>query len=137
MAKQFTKDEMAILMKNPYTLSVTEKSIKHTLEFKELYWAKYTQGFRPSQIFRECGYDIAILSERRINGFTQHIKKEYAKYGYFREPRPHGAAKPPRSTDYEKMRQKTAMKEMQTELTYLRQEVDFLKKLIRLERKEK
>lgn len=137
MSKSFTEEEQRILNENPYTLSVSEKSIKHTLEFKEFFWKMYNEGQRPGRIFTAAGYDVKMLSERRINGFTQHIKKEYAKYGYFREPVPHKGIKNPGSVDYEKMRQKTAMKAMQTELTYIRQEVDLLKKLIRLEQSGK
>lgn len=137
MSKSFTEEERKVLSQNPYTLSVSEKSIKHTLEFKEFYWKLYNEGQRPGRIFAAAGYDVKMLGERRINGFTQHIKKEYAKYGYFREPVPHNGTKDPGKIDYEKMRQKTAMKAMQTELTYLRQEVDLLKKLIRLEQSGK
>ena len=137
MTKTFTEEERNILNQNPYTLSVSEKTIKHTLEFKEMFWKLYNEGQRPRRIFSEAGYDDMMLGERRINGFTQKIKKEYEKYGYFREPTPHNGSRDPRNIDYEKMRQKTAMKAMQTELTYLRQEVDLLKKLIKLEQSGK
>ena len=137
MTKTFTEEERNILNQNPYTLSVSEKTIRHTLAFKEFYWKLYNEGQRPSRIFAAAGYDVNILGERRINGFTQTIKKEHAKYGYFRESVPHNGKKDPGRIDYEKMREKTAIKAMQTELTYLRQEVDFLKKLIRLEQSGK
>jgi len=134
MAKHFTQEEIEILRANQYTLSVSEKTIKHTLNFKEVYWQMYNQGIGPTIIFRKCGYDTKMLGKSRIIGFSQHIKQEYDKYGYFRESKAHNTSRPPRDTNYEKMKEKQAMKAMQTELTYLRQEVDFLKKLIKLER---
>ena len=137
MSKLFSEEERKILNQNPYTLSVSEKTIKHTLKFKEFYWKLYNEGQRPGHIFAAAGYDVKMLGERRINGFTQKLKREYAKYGYFREPVPHNGTREPGKVDYEKMRQKAAMKAMQTELTYLRQEVDLLKKLIILEQSEK
>lgn len=137
MAKTFTQKEQDILRKNPYTLNVTETTLQFTLEFKNTYWDMYTQGLGPSQILIECGYDPKMLGSARITGLSQHLREEHKRYGCFHEARPINAAKHPSKAEYEKMSQKKAMKEMQTEIVYLRQEIDFLKKLIRLEQEEK
>lgn len=137
MAKTFTQKEQDILSNNPYTLNVTETTLQFTLEFKNTYWDMYSQGLGPSQILKECGYDPKMLGTARITGLSQHLREEHKKYGCFHEARPINAAKHPSKAEYEKMSQKKAMKEMQTEIVYLRQEIDFLKKLIRLEQEEK
>lgn len=137
MAKKFTQEEQHILKGNPYTLNVTETTLQFTLDFKNTYWDMYNQGLGPSQILRECGYDPKMLGKARIIGLSQHLREEFKKYGCFHEARPINAAKHPSKSEYEKMSQKKAMKEMQTEIIYLRQEIDFLKKLIRLEQEEK
>ena len=137
MAKKFTQEEQDILKTNPYTLSVTKTTLQFTLEFKETFWRMYKQGIRPGQILRECGYDPKMLGTARITGISQHLREEHKRYGCFHEARPINAARHPSKAEYEKMSQKKAMKEMQTEIVYLRQEIDFLKKLIRLEQEEK
>ena len=38
--KLFTPAEVEILSSNPYTLSVTSKTIRFTLAFKQAFWTK-------------------------------------------------------------------------------------------------
>ena len=62
----FTKAEMETLLRNPYVADVNEKSISYSTEFKFLFMDEYIKGKRPTQIFRDAGFDIRILGSKRI-----------------------------------------------------------------------
>ena len=62
----FTKTEMETLLRNPYVADVNEKSISYSTEFKFLFMNEYIKGKRPTQIFRDAGFDIGILGSKRI-----------------------------------------------------------------------
>ena len=62
----FTKAEMETLLRNPYVADVNEKSISYSTEFKFLFMNEYIKGKRPTQIFRDAGFDIGILGSKRI-----------------------------------------------------------------------
>lgn len=135
--REFTLDEIRILESNEYTLYATEHKIVHTQEFKEMFWEMYNNGTPPRKIFKEYGYDSEILGKRRICMYPSRLKEELSKYGEFRADKPKNKLKPPRNTDYERMQERKSMREMQNEIKYLRQEIDFLKKLIELAKAKK
>ena len=62
----FTKTEMETLLRNPYVADVNEKSISYSTEFKFLFMDEYIKGKRPTQIFRDAGFDIGVLGSKRI-----------------------------------------------------------------------
>ena len=62
----FTKAEMETLLRNPYVADVNGKSISYSTEFKFLFMNEYIKGKRPTQIFRDAGFDIGILGSKRI-----------------------------------------------------------------------
>ena len=134
--KRFTEEEMELLRKNPYTYRVTYNMLLLTVEFKEKFWKLYLQGFSPVSIFKELGYDPNILGAYRINNFTFMLKKamESGKpltQGVGGEVKP-----PPKNKNYSDLPFEAAIASMQYELSYLRQEVDFLKKLCSLDKSD-
>lgn len=131
--RKFTLDEIRILESNKYTLYATEDRIVHTKEFKETYWKMYNEGMPPRTIIKELGYDVDILGKKRASMYPSKLKEELDRNGEFRDRNSRSKLKPPTNTDYENMKDKKAMKEMQAELKYMRQELDFLKKLIELD----
>lgn len=129
----FSKSDVVILSKNPYTYSVSEKTIRYTLAFKEAFWELYRAGKAPRNIFIELGYDPNIIGQKRIEGVTKTLK-QYVSHGEaFRQGRQRSLYKPPKDTDYGTMPPLRAIATMQNELTYLRQEIEFLKKIIELD----
>ena len=130
--KEFTLDEIRILESNKYTLYATETKIVHTKEFKETFWRMYNQGIPPRNILKELGYDVQLLGKKRSSMYPTRLKEELERRGSFKEDTHHTKLKPPRDTNYEQMKDKKAIKEMQTELKYLRQELEFQKKIIEL-----
>lgn len=130
--KLFTEEQQQLLRQNPYIYSVTDTRITLTKEFKELFMTAYKAGESPRKILEDYGFDISIIGERRIWSISQHIRTEYKKYGEFHEgytPRsktagsdtPSDAAKPISETD--------EIKQLRHEVDYLKQEMEFLKKI--------
>lgn len=73
----FTKEEMKILLRNPYVSDVNEKSISYSTKFKFLFMEEYIEGKRPTQIFRDAGFDIKILGSKRIERACARWKESY------------------------------------------------------------
>ena len=128
----FTKREIQILKSNPYTYRVTESQIFYTKEFKEEFWRRYQEGETPRKIVEELGYDPDMLGTARLSGLQINIKKQALRPGGFTEGK--GRKKSLRSgmysVDYSPS-DETVVK-MQHEIMYLRQEVEFLKKITSL-----
>lgn len=128
--KPFTDEQIQILRQNPYTYSVNRLRLSFTKEFKEIFYSEYQAGELPRQILADHGYDPEILGERRVWGIASHIREQYQKYGGFHE----GSVKPgqekaeplsPNTPGSEK----EELKQLRHEVDYLRQEVEFLKKI--------
>ena len=128
----FTKREIQILKSNPYTYKVTESQIFYTKEFKEEFWRRYQEGETPRKIVEELGYDPDMLGTARLSGLQMNIKKQALRPGGFTEGK--GRKKSLKSgmysVDYSPS-DETVVK-MQHEIMYLRQEVEFLKKITSL-----
>ena len=130
--KLFTPEEIEILKANPYTLSVTTNTIRFTLTFKQVFWAKRQAGERLQDIFRDLGYDVSMLGDVRSKMIANHIRQQALSEHGLHE---HNASRTyrPDQVDYNKIPQNAAMVSMQHEILYLRQEIEFIKKIIELE----
>lgn len=124
--KVFTNQEVEMLRGNQYTYAVTPHILSFTKEFKELFWAEYQAGVIPRQILEKYGYPADVLGKERIWGIAHVIKKQYySPEGLHEGPLPKGvqtAAANGKTTE-EQVRQ------LQGEVQYLRQEIEFLKKI--------
>lgn len=129
MTKKFTSKEQDILIKNPYTLFVTDSTIKFTTAFKEEFWKRYQRGDVPRKIMADLNYSLEVLGKNRINGICQHIKNEaYSKKGFHE----YNKRPDPKFQEINKstLSDNQALVRMQSELIYMRQELDFIKKII-------
>jgi hypothetical protein len=126
---KFTSREQQILRKNQYTYRVTDSQIFFTKEFKEEFWRQYQLGSTPREIATSLGYDPDILGTSRLTGLQINIKKQAIRPKGFTEGK--GRRKCMQSeldSIDEKPSDKTIIK-MQHELLYLKQEMEFLKKI--------
>ena len=64
--KKYTKNEIRILKKNPYTFKVTENKLYFTAEFKKAFWTKYQAGMAPRKILEELGYDLKMFEQKQM-----------------------------------------------------------------------
>lgn len=62
--EKFTKEEKALLEKNPNIQAVLSNQVLYTTEFKEKAIAEYESGKSANQIFQEAGIDTSILSKQ-------------------------------------------------------------------------
>jgi hypothetical protein len=133
--KEYTAKEMKLLKANPYTFKVTKNKLYFTIEFKEAFWNTYQAGNAPRKILEDFGYDLEMFGQKQIDSMVQSIKRQ-AQSGYgFKQ----GENRTRRKSDkIEKLdnisndTQKT-LERVWNEVKYLRQEVEFLKKIVKTE----
>ena len=128
---KYTKKQQEELMKNKYTFKVQKDRIFFTKEFKQLFWNKYQAGVSPRKAIEQLGYDLKYFNQGQVDNLVQHLRKksiagEEFPEGHKRERRP-SIAPPPIDNSEQ------SMQYLQHEITYLRQEVEFLKKVLQPE----
>lgn len=128
--REYTQKEMKELMKNPYTLRVTKFKLSHTAKFKEDFWISYQAGNTPKKIIADMGYNPEMFGQKRIDSLVQHIKKE-ALSGHGFSEGPNRTKRIPVKEVKTDLTESPKIEQMQHELLYLRQEVEFLKKIIK------
>ena len=138
MAKSFTPEEMEALRKNPNTWTVTSKRISLTKAAKEQIIELLEKGYSARQCVKELGYDTEMLGRNRCDSIVFHVKEDVIRgkevhEGYIkRQPKRLTAEE----LDQLPMNQESYIR-MRNELVYLRQEVDFLKKISQLAKSKK
>lgn len=139
MKNYFTEEQQAELYSNLYTYKVTKSCIKFTDEFKNDFWKMYIDDMPIKEIFTKLGYDPALLGVKRIEGFVYHLRKEKLtdEQRVQSTNRALKVRRPPVDTKYSEMKSQDAIRAMEAELIYLRQEVEFLKKISQLEKSKK
>ena len=115
---------------NPYTLKVTKNKLYFTIKFKEDFWINYQAGNAPRKILSDLGYDLEYFGQKQIDSIVQRIKKEALSGNGFREGENRERRIPVKATNREELSSTQSIERMQNELLYLRQEVEFLKKII-------
>lgn len=120
--KPFNEEEVRILLANPYTAKVTTTQISFTDEFKDLFWKDYCNGLPAKLILQQYGYDPEMFGQSRINGIVYHLIRKNLKD-------PTNELKPRSCVSVNPDDPATAIKQLEHEVQYLRQEVEFLKKI--------
>ena len=111
--KVFSEEEQQLLRRNPYTFKVTHRQVWFTKEFKTEFKKRYDLGALPREIFADLGYDLKVVGDYRMNSFQNRINTPVSQGLVSVDENPDSAA----------------IVRMQHELLYLRQEVEFLKKI--------
>ena len=128
--KEYTPKQIKKLEANPYTLKVTKNKLYFTIKFKEDFWISYQAGNAPRKILSDLGYDLEYFGQKQIDSIVQRIKKEALSGDGFREGENRERRIPMKATNREELSSPQSIERMQNELLYLRQEVEFLKKII-------
>lgn len=128
--KEYTPKQIKKLEANPYTLKVTKNKLYFTIKFKEDFWINYQAGNAPRKILSDLGYDLEYFGQKQIDSIVQRIKKEALSGNGFREGENRERRIPMKATNREELPSPQSIERMQNELLYLRQEVEFLKKII-------
>lgn len=133
--KEYTTKEMKLLKANPYTFKVTKNKLYFTIEFKEAFWAAYQAGMAPRKILRDLGYDINIFGQKQIDSMVQSIKRQAQSRSGFSQGENRTRRKKEKLSIPEEpsIESKGVLTSILNEVKYLRQEVEFLKKITRIE----
>lgn len=134
---RFTQEQMNLLEANPFTLKVSETKISYTLEFKNLFLSLYEEGATVKDIFQRLGYDIDVIGEGRMYSFCNRLLNQLDAGIPLSEDVSKKHVSKPMSIDYNTMPAQQSVAAMQRELTYLRQQVEFLKKISQLDTTKK
>ena len=128
--KEYTPKQIKVLQANPYTFKVTTKKLYFTAQFKEDFWVSYQAGNAPRKIMQDLGYDLSMFTQKQIDNYVQRIKKEALSGNGFKEGENRQRRVPMKAPSEEGLSSPQSIERMQNELLYLRQEVEFLKKII-------
>ena len=135
--RRFTPEQLEILANNPYTSKVDWHHIWFTLEFQNIFLTRYEQGESSSEIFESLGYDIEILGRYRIYNYPRSLYSRLEKGLALTETPGRTKVEAPTNVDYNTMPAQQSVASMQRELKYLRQQVEFLKKITELDNDKK
>jgi len=129
--KTFTPEELVKIKQNPYVKSATAHMIRFNSVFKAEFWEQIGKGRMPTDIIRTMGFDPEVLGESRISGIAQHVREQAESGTGFRDVRQttllnEGLHKP--------LPPSKALLHMQHEIAYLKQEMEFIKKIILADR---
>ena len=128
--KEYTAKQIKQLEKNPYVFKATKHRLYYTAKFKEDFGVSYQAGNTPRKILTDFGFDINIFGQKQIDSLVQHIKKQALAGNGFTEGETRQRRVPMKATLEEELSSSQSIERMQNELLYLRQEVEFLKKII-------
>ena len=135
--KEYTPKQIREFKNNPYTLNVTKNKLYFTIKFKEDFWTSYQAGNAPRKILSDFGYNLEYFGQKQIDSIVQRIKKEALSGNGFSEGENRTKRVPMKATSEEELSSPQSIERMQNELLYLRQEVEFLKKIIVADNSEK
>ena len=128
--KEYTPKQIRELKANPYTYNVTKNKLYFTSKFKEDFWISYQAGNAPRKILTDLGYNLDYFEQKQIDSIVQRIKKQALSGNGFTESENRQKRVPMKATSEEELSSPQSIERMQNELLYLRQEVEFLKKII-------
>ena len=121
-----SKREVEQLRKNPYIASASANTVRFTEAFKKLAYDNKHKGISVTETMRRGGIEPEVLGESRVSGFSYQLNKKARQEGGFADQRRENYRRPPK-TGSETMEQR--VRQLENELAYTRQEVEFLKKL--------
>lgn len=129
----FDEEQQKQLRANHWVKTVTEKSISFTEDFKVYFINEYNLGKLPKQIFKDAGFDINMLGDKRIEQCTARYKRQNKRIEGFHDTRANNSGRrigKELSIDEENelLKKQNAM---------LQQELEFLKKMEFLARQAK
>jgi hypothetical protein len=128
--KEYTTKQIRELEKNPYVFRVTKHKLYYTAKFKEDFWVSYQAGNAPRKILTDFGFDLSMFGQKQIDSLVQHIKKQALSGNGFSEGENRQRRVPMKATTEQELSSPQSIERMQNELLYLRQEVEYLKKII-------
>ena len=125
--KPLNAEEIAELRSNPYVASIISGRINFTPEFKRMAYDQLMNGRPMRTILEEHGLDPDILGDTRIYGFAHKLRRNADREEGFADLRTQNSRKPAKGTKEQTLANR--VEQLEHELAYTRQEVEFLKKI--------
>lgn len=129
----FDEEQQKQLRANHWVKSVTEKSISFTEDFKVYFINEYNLGKLPKQIFKDAGFDINMLGDKRIEQCTTRYKRQNKRIEGFHDTRANNSGR--------RIGKELSIDEenelLKKQNAKLQQELEFLKKMEYLARQAK
>lgn len=125
----FTQEQVASLLKNKHIVRASKKSITYYPSFKFAAVKRYYEGWPPSAIFREAGFDPAIIGRETPKWLLTRWRKKYDAKGTrgLQDGRGyHSRGRPP---GLDRMSEQEKLKYLEAQVAYLKAENAFLAKL--------
>ena len=127
---RFNSEAICILKENPYTLTVTENRLSITLEAKKKIVEMDKAGMSCRRIIEELGYDPKMLGDQRVRNILRLTRAEAKSELGLRE---RYAKRDKLRLGKEEIEQldhsNLSYAQLKSEVIYLREEVEFLKKI--------
>jgi len=125
--KPLNAEEVAELRGSPFIASIISGRVYFTPEFKQHAYEQLLNGKSMRTILEEQGIDPQILGEKRIAGLAHKIREQADREGGFADLRTQNSRKPAKETREQTLAAR--VEQLEHELAYTRQEVEFLKKI--------
>jgi transposase len=122
---KFTDEQIAQLMSNRHVRKVCRSFVYFTDDFKRQFWRMYhEENLMPQEILLRLGIDYELLGHKRIQGLAQNLRKKFGRK----------AKEDTREAGLQKQRVEPTperqLSRLRAEVEYLRQENEFLKKIV-------
>ena len=128
----FTDEQIEQLRKNPYVVSMTNKYINYSEEFKELFLVDYRNGMAPRLIFQKYGFDPKVLGDSRVYEFVKRMKKQSERIEGFKDTRKDNSGRP----RTKELTPEEEIARLKLKNKILEQENDFLKRVRFINKKQ-
>ena len=129
--KKFTDKELEEILNNPFVLHATHSQIRFTIEFKEAFWKRARSGEKLTSIIKSFGLKPEVLGERRIKRIYAQLNEQVAAGVPFtdkvRYKNPESAVINKPASPREQI---IKIRTLEYEVLYLKQELEFIKKII-------
>lgn len=127
-SRNFTTEEMNQLRSSPYVLDVYPGIVHFSAEFKKKFWEAVLSGKSLPEAVAELGIDPDILGTNRINGLKSTISKALKENRGFCDLNSYNEYLEGYATP------EGRIKQLEQQLAYKDQEIEFLKKIVSLSR---
>lgn len=114
------------LRKNPNVKSVSCSTVKFTPEFKTFFYKERQAGKTTKEIFLSAGLDPRLFGKSRMRNYQQTLGKNSRQAGNGMKPDSRDSVP---SADEDEHSPEEKICRLEHELAYVKQEVEFLKKL--------
>lgn len=125
--KDLTPAEIAELRENPWIDSIQGQHISYSEDFKKEAYRELMDGKSMHTIFFEHGINPEVVGDGRIYVLTYRLRKRADNEEGFKDLRANNQRKPSKPSKEQTLAARVS--DLEHELAYTRQEVEFLKKI--------